>query len=262
MNLASLSALDRPAVPSGDRPLTPPGRWIAAARDRRNLHLRFFSRCVNRACWLMGRFTWFCTMKVEVIRAEKMDRAGGYLVACTHLSHLEPFILSFLYNRQIDWLTRIEFYCSWFHAWILPRVGAIPVNRYGVPVSTIRTAISRLKAGRVVGICPEGGVCIGNLSVCRGAPIKHGACLVSQRTGAAILPCVMVGTHELNRVGPWLPFRRGRLWVAFGEPLQPAQDNGDRKRSRETMAIELQDRLAALYREILTRYQIDDRSIP
>lgn len=240
----------------------PPAPRAAPIGHDPNLHLRPFPRLLYRACRSFGRFIWFCTIRAEILRPELAERTGGYLIACSHFSHLEPFLLGFLLHRRIDWMSRIEFFCYRWTTWFLLRFGAFPVNRRGVPVSAIRTSLARLHQGRVVGICPEGGVTIGKKSVCRGGSIKRGVCLLSQRATVPIIPCVMIGTHTLNRVGPWLPFRRARLWIAFGHPVMPDPSTAPRKATRAAMALELQQRFAALYEELLQRYGIDDASIP
>ena len=59
--------------------------------------------------------------------------AGGFIIASTHLGHLDPFLLGVIVDRQIDWLTRVEFYRHPFIAWLLDRLSAIKVRRFGVP---------------------------------------------------------------------------------------------------------------------------------
>lgn len=191
-----------------------------------------------------------------------MNRQGAYLLASSHLGNLEPFILGFIYRRRIEWMTRLEFFGHPFTRWILPRLGAFVVNRQGVPVSAIRNAITRINEGRLVGICPEGGVKIGKESVCRGGAIKRGVCLISSRNGVPVVPCVMVGTHDLNRIGPWLPFRRARLWLAFGNPIFPRSDVTDRRQARLQMAEEIEEQYVALYQELIQKYGIDDNWVP
>jgi 1-acyl-sn-glycerol-3-phosphate acyltransferase len=227
-----------------------------------NVYQRLSSRLLYRVLWLMGRVIWFKCVRMKIIRPEAMARQGGYLLASSHLGNLEPFILGIIYRRRIEWMTRIEFFGSRFTRWILPRAGAFVVNRQGVPVSAIRNAIDRAKDGRVVGICPEGGVKIADQSVCRGGAIKRGVCLISQRTGVPIVPCVMLGTHDLNRVGPWLPFKRAKIWVAFGTPILPTPQAGDRRTARKIMAEEIERQYVSLYRELLEKYKIDDRWVP
>jgi 1-acyl-sn-glycerol-3-phosphate acyltransferase len=219
-------------------------------------------RIVYALTKLFGQFTWLCTMRMHVIRAEATARTGGYILACTHLSHLEPFLISLLVDRPVDWMTRIEFFRVRIVAWWLRSLGAFAVRRFGVPVSAIRTAIARARMGRVVGICPEGGVVVGKASVCRGGPIKRGVCLVAQRAGVPVLPCVMLGTHDLNRVGPWLPFKRAHLWVAFGRPIFPDTGATDVKAARARLAEQIERQYVELYAELRERYGIDDAQVP
>jgi 1-acyl-sn-glycerol-3-phosphate acyltransferase len=202
-----------------------------------------------------SRWIYALSIKGEVVRPNLAERPGGYILACTHISHLEPFIVSAIVRRrQIDWMARIEFYRWRVFGWFLDRFDAFPVNRFGVPVSAVRTAIARARAGRVVGIFPEGGVVMGAESACRGGVIKRGACLVSMRAGVPIVPCVLLGTHELTKVEPWLPFRRAKLWIAFGDPIQPVRDAPTHKAGRAAMAQQLSDAFRSLYRELCTRY--------
>lgn len=208
-----------------------------------------------------GRFVFFCTMNAQVVRRETVDRPGGYVLACTHLSHVDPACVSVIANRKIDWMSRLEFYQSRLTAALMWAVGAFPVDRFGIPVSSIRTAIRRARQGRIVGIFPEGRVSHGADSVCRGGPIKKGACVVALRSGVPIIPCVTLGTHKLNTVGPWLPFRRAHIWMIFGRPILPPQGL-PRRAAREALAAELQRETMSIYNELRQRYGIDDRDIP
>ena len=216
-----------------------------------------------RTAGVLGKFVCFCTLRKVVIRPEAARRRGAYLLACTHLSHLEPLLVSMLVPRQIDWVTRIEFYRYRPIALLLRGLRTIPVRRFGVPVSTIRTSLERLARGRVVGICPEGGVAQGPASALRGGRIKRGVCLLAIRAGVPVLPCVMVGTDKLNAVGPWLPARRGRIWVAFGDrAVEPPTDQLDRRAARRRMAEELEREFAKLFREVLDTCEIGEAEVP
>jgi 1-acyl-sn-glycerol-3-phosphate acyltransferase len=131
-----------------------------------------------------------------------------------------------------------------------------------VPVRAIRTAIERARSGRVVGIFPEGGVTCGDDSACRGGPIKRGVCLVSMRADVPIIPCVMIGTHTLKEIDPWIPFRRAKIWVAFGPPIEPVRDPSNHKAARAIMAQQLSDAFRSLYLELCERYNIPDSFTP
>lgn len=210
---------------------------------------------------LIGRSVFSVTMNVRTLRPAAAEREGGYVLACTHLSHLDPICVGVLVNRKIDWMARLEFFRLRPVAAYLWSIDAFPVNRSGVTTRAIRSAIARAAGGRVVGIFPEGGVVGGAASVCRGGPIKKGACVVAQRAGVPIIPCVILGTHRLNRPLPWIPYRRARLWVAFGEPVHPRVGT-DRRRARQEMAEELRGRFAGLFREATETFGIPDGEIP
>ncbi len=212
----------------------------------------------------VGRFftRWLYALSIrhQMLRPQIPEREGGYILAPTHISHLEPAILSTLIKRRVDWMARIEFYRYWIGRWILNRFDAFPVNRYGVPVRAIRTAINRAKAGKIVGIFPEGNVMLDDDSVCRGGPIKGGACLIAIRADVPIIPCVLLGTHSLTGFYPWVPFRRGRIWMAFGDPIAPIHDPHNHKAARKQMTEQLAAAYRTLYLELLKRYDLPDRA--
>src|SRR6187402_627194 len=78
-----------------------------------------------------GRFTFLCTMNTHVLHAERAARQGPFILALTHISHLEPCCASVLVPRKIDWMTRKEFYKYRISDWYLRAIDAFKVNRQG-----------------------------------------------------------------------------------------------------------------------------------
>src|SRR5690242_10764913 len=61
--------------------------------------------------WGLGQFVFLCTMRAKLIRPETPPRmTGGYLLALTHLGHVDPFCCSVLSRRPIWWMARREFF--------------------------------------------------------------------------------------------------------------------------------------------------------
>ena len=220
---------------------------------------------MNRAYYsagvAVGRMIFGCTMRLHLIRPDVPERQGGYVLALTHLGHLDPFCSSVLVRRPIRWMARREFFRRRPVAWFLRRVGAFSVNRQGVPVSAIRQAITIARQGQVVGICPEGGRTGGDSAAVRGGQIKRGVCSVAIRSGVPVVPCVMLGTSQLNRVGPWLPAKRARLWVAYGEPLNPPAAKSTRA-TRDALRDQLAEAYIRLYGELRERFELADGAGP
>src|SRR5438270_2894021 len=129
--------------------------------------------------WWFCRFVGLCCVRRVVLHESRFDRPGGFVLTCSHLGHVEPAIVGALVRRKIDWMSRIEFFRHPLAARVLYALDVFPVKRHSISVEAIRTAVNRVRAGRVVGIFPEGGVTLGMDSVLRGGPIKKGACGVA-----------------------------------------------------------------------------------
>src|SRR6266513_1276250 len=165
-----------------------------------------------RAGKLLVRLLFGCVTRVHVIRPENANRTGGFLLAANHISHFDPFIISLVIRRKIEWLTMAEFFQSSVVGFLLRAVDAFPVDRDRADRKTIRTAIERLKEGRVVGLFPEVGIR-------DGAPLRPGASTLAHIADVPILPCVIVGSDRLYSTKRWLPLRRTPIWIAFGNPI-------------------------------------------
>ena len=207
------------------------------------------------------RIVFRCTLRMGLRGIDTARRRGGYVLACSHVSHLDPFCLSAILPRKIGWMARIEFYRHPIISRLMRAVHAFPVNRQGVPVSAIRESLRRLESGEVVGVFPEGEIKTGADSVLRGAAIKRGVCLLAQRTGRPVLPCLILGTERLNVVEPWMPFLRGRLWIACGEFIEPVA-NPDRRAARAELAARLEAALRQLYLDTRREFALDDSILP
>ncbi len=223
---------------------------------------------MNRLNYSLGRlvvrFVGGHTLKFRVLHRDRFEQqAGGFVLACTHLSHLEPVIVSGLLRRNIDWMARIEFYKYRIGAKLLEAVDAFPVNRQGVPVKAIRTGIERARAGRVVGIFPEGGVVLGADAIINGGPFKLGACTIAQHAQVPIMPVVVLGTRQLTHVRPWLPVpRRAKLWVIFGPPIAPPAPGTPRRARRIELGERLRLGFMSAYEELRRTYEIAEHHVP
>lgn len=177
--------------------------------------------------------------------------AGGFILACNHISHFDPPLLSVSFPEKIEWMAMAELFKLRWTGRYLRAIGAIPVDRKSAEGTPLRVALGRLKEGAIVGIFPEGGLRDGAASILNGGPAKLGAALLSALSGAPIVPCVILGSDRLYRRSHWLPWRRVGVWMACGNPVHPPADlRGDARRTaiHEAMRAEmlrLKDKLMA-----------------
>ena len=173
----------------------------------------------------------------------------GYILACNHPSHLDPIMASLLVRRKIHWMARIEFYGTWWSTALLNVMGAFPVNREGFALGPVRKAMRLIREGRVVGICPEGEVRRDRMSVLRGGVTKRGACLIAQRTGCPVVPCVVLGTEALLWFRVYRMSKPCCLWMACGDPIYPPK-SVSRREGRRIMAEQIEEAMRRLHQQL------------
>src|SRR5213596_2579277 len=168
----------------------------------------------NRVAALLMKSLFACVARVHVVRSENANHDGAFLLAANHISHFDPFIISSVVRRKIDWMAMAEFFSLPVLGFLLRAVDAFPAERDHADLKTIRTAIERLKQGRIVGIFPEGGIRNGARSLLEGAPLRPGAATLAQIAGVPIVPCVILGSDRFYSKKRWLPFqRRVPVWI-------------------------------------------------
>ena len=210
---------------------------------------------------LFVRILFACVARVHVLRRENGDRVGGFLLAANHISHFDPFLISLVVRRKIDWMTMAEFFRPRVLGFLLRAIDAFPAERDRGDRKTIRTAISRLKDGRVVGLFPEGGIRDGLRSVLEGAPLRPGAATLAHIAGVPILPCVILGSDRLYSSKQWLLLRRTPIWIVFGTAISHFPEL-QRSEARERIESELAAAFKNLYAELREKFRLTTDDLP
>src|SRR2546428_11012955 len=91
---------------------------ISSFRFRRSFVIRrssfiirsAFHSVANRAAALLMKVLFGCVARVRVVGCENANRTGGFLLAANHISHFDPFIISSVVGRKIDWMAMSEFF--------------------------------------------------------------------------------------------------------------------------------------------------------
>ncbi len=167
-----------------------------------------------------------------------VEPAGGAVLVSNHISHFDPFFLTPVLQRRIDWMTTSEFYSipvigSWLRA-----VDTFPVDRSRPDRRSLRDGVARLQAGRLVGVFPEGGIRAGATSILGGAPPRRGATALARLAGVPLLPCLVLGSDRLYATRSWLPGPpRVPVWVAIGAPFSVAELDSDEADERLAMVL-------------------------
>jgi 1-acyl-sn-glycerol-3-phosphate acyltransferase len=204
---------------------------------------------VYHAGKFLVRFVFGCVARIHVIGRENANRAGGFLLASNHISHFDPLLVGLQVPRKIDWMTMAEFFRPPALGFLLRSIDAFPAERDRADLKTIRTAIDRLKRGRIVGLFPEGGIRDGARSLLEGAPLRPGAATLAQIANVPVVPCVILGTDRFYSKKQWLPFRRTPVWIAFGKPISTSPEL-QKSQARERIESDLTAAFKDLYAEL------------
>jgi 1-acyl-sn-glycerol-3-phosphate acyltransferase len=220
-----------------------------------------FHSVANRIAALLSKWLFAYSARVRVVRRENANRVGGFLLASNHISHFDPFIISSVVRRKIDWMAMAEFFPLPLLGFFLRAVDAFPAERDRADRKTIRTAIERLKDGRIVGLFPEGGIRDGARSLLEGAALRPGASTLAHIAGVPILPCVIIGSDRLYSKKRWLPLRRTPIWIAFGNPI-PHFPDLEKSAARARIEHELASAFSSLYAELLEKFPLTEDDLP
>src|SRR4029453_18263429 len=216
---------------------------------------------VYHAGKLLVKCLFGCVGRIHVIGRQNANRAGGFLLASNHISHFDPFLISLPVRRKIDGTARADFLRPPALGFFLRSIDAFSAERDRADLKTIRTAIDRLKSGRIVGIFPEGGIRHGARSLLEGAPLRPGAAALAQIADVPLVPCVILGTDRFYSKSQWLPFRRTPVWIAFGKPISCFAEL-QKSQARERIDSELAAAFKNLYAELRGKFRLTTDDLP
>lgn len=186
-----------------------------------------------------------------------VEPAGAAVLVANHISHFDPLYLALAFKRVIDWMTTAEFYANSLTGAWLRAVNTFPVDRSRPDRGALRAGVERLRAGRMVGMFPEGGIRAGATSILEGAAPKSGATALARLAGTPIIPCVVLGTDRLYAKRSWRPGPpRIPVWVTVGAPFSVTGLKSDEADAR------MADTVRALYAATVAHFSLGPDDLP
>ena len=200
-----------------------PDRFACAAGGM----IPWFYVLIRSLIWaIVGSFCGFRT-----IGRENVPVTGSLIVACNHVSNLDPPCLGVGMPRPVTYMAKKELFAIPVLGPVIRWLGAFPVDRSRGDVASIRTAIGILDRGTCLGIFPEGGRNVDGTK-----QPQMGVALLASLSGATVLPAYVSGTSHAKF--------RSRVTVVFGEPLR---FEGGRKAKRDDLAKWTEELMSRIY---------------
>ena len=149
-------------------------------------------------------------LRWEIFGKENIPQDGPVVIACNHLSLLDPPVLGAAATRKVHFMAKSElFKPAWFGA-LIRTLGAFPVKRGAMDREAIKTGLTVLRENKVLAVFPEGTRSkTGELGRAGG-----GAFMMAVKQKAKIVPAYIYGTDTKRHPG-WPKVR-----VIFGKPME------------------------------------------
>lgn len=165
-------------------------------------------------------FKWFlswifvfplCKIFTGIEICGSIPKKGAVIIACNHVSYLDPPIVGVTAFREIYFLAKLGlFKMSKFFSWLIRSYHAVPISG----IQGLRTAVKLLKKGNVVVIFPEGTRSRKGYML----PFNPGVGYLSINLGVPIIPAY-ISNSDKKLIS--LVLRINKLKIRYGRPLYP-----------------------------------------
>jgi 1-acyl-sn-glycerol-3-phosphate acyltransferase len=187
------------------------------------------------------RFVFVVVIKlmfnVKVRGMSGLPKDGPFVICSNHTSWWDPVLLAALCPREIHFIAKKELFRFPVFGLLLRRVHAFPVDRKKADVRAVREALSRLGAGKVLGIFPEGTRNKGE-AVTLGT-MHGGAALFAIKSKVPVLPVAIRGEYRFRKP----------LLVSVGNPMDLTPNTGRLSTDIDEGSKQIAQAISGLYHD-------------
>jgi 1-acyl-sn-glycerol-3-phosphate acyltransferase len=155
-----------------------------------------------------------CFHRFEVKGTENVPEKGGFILACNHLSYIDPPAVGCRIRRNLHYFARDSLF-FWPLGLLITKLNSIPVNRDQLDLGTLRNVLRVLKGGEPILVFPEGTRSPdGTLQ-----KSQKGLGLLVHKSGVPVLPARLHGSFEILGKGKLFPRIGKKLYLNIGSPI-------------------------------------------
>ncbi len=164
--------------------------------------------------YFFTRFLSFLFFPRTVKGLENVPVKGAYILACNHISNLDPPIIGISTPRRLRFMAKIELFKNPFVGWWLKKLWAFPIKRGEGDFGALKQTLKFLKEGHPVLLFPEGTRRMDDTPL----PAQAGAGLVAVRSQVPIVPVRIEGSDLAMPPGA-RSVKRVLVTVTYGKPF-------------------------------------------
>lgn len=168
-----------------------------------------------RLAQAMSRRLYECLFNFRIHGAENVPPSGGVVLACNHVSFLDPHAIGAGCPREACFLARKTLFKNALQSALLHSWNVVPVDLSGKPdITGLKALMDRLRRGYAVTLFPEGTRTYdGSFQ-----EAKPGVGLLVAKAGVPVVPVRLFGAYEVWPRNQKLP-GRGQVDIMFGKPV-------------------------------------------
>jgi 1-acyl-sn-glycerol-3-phosphate acyltransferase len=153
--------------------------------------------------------------RVEIQGSENIPKESGFVIATNHLGRLDVALL--FYALEGDFILTIAE--KYEHHWLFGPIGnainGVWLDRYNADVGAIRQVLTRMKAGGILAIAPE-GTRSKTETMAEGKP---GVAYLALKAGLPIVPVGLTGTEDRMVIDRLKHLKKSEIKIIVGTPF-------------------------------------------
>ena len=154
--------------------------------------------------------------RLEAKGRDNIPKSGGFILAGNHSSYLDPVVLAAMCPRQLNFMARHDLFTIPIFGPFIRSLGAFPLRRGFVDITSIKEGLRCLKQGGVLLIFPGGGRSFNELD----GRFEPGIGFIATKSLVPVIPAFIKGAQRAFGRGAWL-IRPIKIRVYFGKPIYP-----------------------------------------
>jgi len=195
--------------------------------------------------WLI-RFIIKRIAHVDIEGSENIPNDGRFVIATNHLGRLDVALLFYALDGDFILTIAEKYEHHWLFGPIGNAMGGIWLDRFNADIGAIREVLTRMKAGGILVIAPE-GTRSKTETMAEGKP---GVAYLALKVGVPIVPVGLVGTEDRVVLDRLKHFKKSEIKIIVGEPFNlPPIQRKDRDAALKQSTDEIMCRIGALLPE-------------
>jgi 1-acyl-sn-glycerol-3-phosphate acyltransferase len=176
------------------------------------------------------KFLSFCFFPRRVYGWHHVPKKGAYILACNHISNLDPPIMGISTPRRLRFMAKNELFKHPLVGWWLKKLWAFPIKRGKADLGALKEALKYLKGGDPLLVFPEGTRRMNNKPV-----TPHpGVGFLALKSQVPIVPVFVWGSDKVMPPGKKF-FKRGPVTVTYGLPFSVANASSNEAAAQQIL---------------------------